>query len=76
MKNQVHHHQKKEKMKKDGYFDGLLGVFRERKQPNASGKGIYSSVRLLVLLNTTNHKLFVGGTFSSSCVSNDEADEI
>jgi hypothetical protein len=22
-----------------GYFDGLLGVFRERKQPNASGKG-------------------------------------
>jgi hypothetical protein len=28
-----------EKEKDGGYFDGLLGVFRERKQPNASGKG-------------------------------------
>lgn len=33
--------QQKEKTKDGGYFDGLLGVFREREQPDGGTKGKY-----------------------------------
>ena len=61
-----HHKKPHQKEENGGDFDGLLGVFRERKQPNASGKGTLL-VLVLILLNVEHHHR-VGGWYARCCV--------